>query len=176
MELRLLRFWKSYLHCSILHPSTASILSMADVRYSGERSHPSHLLVSCSAATAVVPDPTNGSNTTSSALEEANMILRNNSSGFCVGCDVFSCMPLQVVGISITSFGFAPLGLGSHWWSFPLPYWLVAAWGCEGYFSVWSEYGIRTLSILKVEYLDFLKCRILSCERPQSLPILALFL
>ena len=50
--------------------------------------------------------------TRSPSLEDAGTNLRTNSSGFCVGCGVFSPMPLHVVGISITSFGFAPLGCG----------------------------------------------------------------
>src|SRR5512132_1717363 len=75
MEVRRLRFSKSYcLHCSILHSSTDSILLIARLRYSCERSHPSHRLLSCSAVTAVVPEPRKGSNSRSPTLDEANMM------------------------------------------------------------------------------------------------------
>src|ERR1035441_3053505 len=132
MEFLLFKFSKSYfIHFSIDQSSTNSNLLTAQPKYSGVISQPFHLRFNCSEHTAVVPEPMNGSRTISPIFDEAKINFLNNSSGFCVGCSVFSCMPLQVVGISITSFGFAPFGFGSQLCSldFPLAYWLDSACG-----------------------------------------------
>ena len=43
----------------------------------------------CRAATAVVPEPANGSRTTSPCLEYASISGNSASTGFCVGCSLF---------------------------------------------------------------------------------------
>src|SRR6266508_2715135 len=131
MDFLLLAFSLSYcIHFSIDQFSTSSILSAAHLQYSSDISQPRHFRFNCSATTADVPDPMKGSITKSPMFDDANISFLNNSSGFCVGCGVFSCIPLHVVGISITSLGLAPFGLGcqiSLLFPFFLPYWLVSA-------------------------------------------------
>ena len=114
--------------------------SMAQELYSALRSQPNQTRWSCSATTAVVPEPEKGSSTTSPTLLAARTSFRSSSSGFWVGCLVFSPMPLQVVGISKTSLGLAPRGLGTQTEEafFPLEYRLLSAWGWTGYFKVCS--------------------------------------
>jgi hypothetical protein len=57
------------------------------------------------------------------------MILRNSSTGFCVLWIVFSHELFEIVGISNTSLGLAPKGLGSQTYSVFLPFenWEVSA-------------------------------------------------
>jgi len=55
-----------------------------------------------------------------SGFEEARIHFFTSSTGFCVGCFSLSQELFDKVGISNTSFGFAPLGLGVQTQQFPL--------------------------------------------------------
>jgi len=65
-----------------------------------------------SATTSVVPEPAKGSTTRSPGFDEAAISRSMSASGFCVGCAVFSAMPLHRMGRSRTSRGLAPSGCG----------------------------------------------------------------
>ena len=56
------------------------------------------------ATTLVVPEPKNGSNTTSPFEELASIILAISFSDFCVGCAVFSAIDQKEIVISSQKF------------------------------------------------------------------------
>ena len=80
----------------------------------GSASPAIHDRPSRAATTAVVPEPTNGSTTSWPGALDARISFSISASGFWVACGVFSAMPLQITGSSITSRGLAPSGLGSQ--------------------------------------------------------------
>src|SRR3989344_8650763 len=74
---------------------------------------PIEFLLSILATVDVVPEPRNGSKTVLPSSVQANIILRNSSIGFCVGCIPAHFSLLGVNGIHHTFLVCFPFGLKS---------------------------------------------------------------
>src|SRR5205085_11198889 len=106
---------------SPLIPKYRSIRVAASSQYSSFISKPIAGRCKYRAVIAVVPEPINGSRTTSPLLDEARMIRSITETGNCAGCGVLSFealfFPDVTLGNCHTSVGFLPKGL-----TFTLPF------------------------------------------------------